>query len=49
MVKYKFIPIETHQALVALGMRLGSNQNNTAKPFLEMTQPNYVGISDDEN
>ncbi len=39
-VKYEFVPIETHQVLVYLGMLDGS------KNTLEM--PNMLGISEDE-
>lgn len=43
--KYNFIPLETHQALVYLGMRQGTQQD---RPQQELQQPNNVSISDDE-
>ena len=46
--KYEFVPLETHQALVNLGMRMGTPDVGREKPHLEMTQPNIMGISEDE-
>ena len=46
--KYEFVPLETHQALVYLGMRQGSEDAGKIKPEKELQLPNSVSISDDE-